>query len=264
MSVLPFMNGVEEQTELRDDRLRMEAAPSPCQGADACRGTDAGVGYSGGMDITADFDFVDGPESVEYWNSMQATGYSSSSTTNIDTFIIDMEPGYGVRYTLEWNTTTSFYSRYAYMAAYGPTSMISYSTYSGNSWGYCYYSTAGQVGIGSDGTCIGTYNSGGGVSRDLVGQEVLLWVWCYYCGYAGITDYNMNITTFPADNGFPGDWSDSPDANNLLSLEFDPYPNGDYASGTFTISTGSTAVVNYTCDYWCPYETSLEIGGAHV
>ena len=259
MSVLPFMDGAVEETELRDDRLRMEAAPSPCQGADACRGTDAGVGYSGGMDITSDFDFIDGPESVEYWNSMQATGYSSSSTTNIDTFIIDMEPGYGVRYTLEWNTTTSFYSRYAYMAAYGPTSMTSYSTYSGNSWGYCYYSTSGQVGIGSDGTCIGNYNSQGGVSRDLAGQEVLLWVWCYYCGYANIPDYNMNITTFPADNGFPGDWSDSPDANNLLSLEFDAYPNGDFAEGSFTISTGSTAVVNYTCDYWCPYETSLEI-----
>ncbi|MFL2965640.1 MAG: hypothetical protein ACJZ5A_04795 [Candidatus Thalassarchaeaceae archaeon] len=261
MSVLPVISVAEEKAELQDNSLRMEAAPSPCQGADACRGTDAGVGYSGAMDITSDFEWEDGPESVDYWNTMQATGYSSTSTTNIDVFLVDMEPGYGVRYTLEWNMsgTGSFYDNYAYMAAYGPASMSGYSTYSGNSWGYCYYSTSGQVGIGSDGTCIGNYNSLGGQSRALGGQEVLLWVWCYYCGYASIPDYHMNITTFPADNGFPGDWSDSPDANALLSLEFDSYPNGDYASGSFSIMSGSTAEVTYTCDYWCPYETSVDI-----
>ena len=256
-AILPLIDTADDRTELRDDRLRMEAAPSPCMGADACRGTDAGIGLSGSMDITADFEFGDGPESVEYWNSMQATGYSSSSDNNIDTFLIDMEPGYGVRYTLTWNTTSSFYSNYAYMAAYGPTSMSSYYT---NGWGYCYYSTAGQTGIGSDGTCIGDYTSGGGVSRDLNGAEVLLWVWCYYCGYSPqIPDYNMNITVFPSDNGFAGDWADSPDALSLLNLEFDSYPNGDYASGSFSISSGSAVDVNYVCDYWCPYETSAQV-----
>ena len=259
MSVLPLISVAEEKAELQDNSLRMEAAPSPCQGADACRGTDAGVGYSGAMNITSDFEWEDGPESVDYWNTMQATGYSSTSTTNIDVFLVDMEPGYGIRYTLEWNMsgTGSFYDNYAYMAAYGGAAMSSYYT---NSWGYCYYSTSGIVGIGSDGTCIGNYNAyGAGQSRALGGEEVLLWVWCYYCGYASIPDYHMNITTFPADNGFPGDWSDSPDANALLSLEFDSYPNGDYASGSFSILSGSTAEVSYTCDYWCPYETSLEI-----
>tara|TARA_B110000014_G_scaffold9457_1_gene6553 strand:- start:685 stop:2526 length:1842 start_codon:yes stop_codon:yes gene_type:complete len=259
MSVLPLISVAEEKAELQDNSLRMEAAPSPCQGADACRGTDAGVGYSGAMDITSDFEWEDGPESVDYWNTMQATGYSSTSTTNIDVFLVDMEPGYGIRYTLEWNMsgTGSFYDNYAFMAAYGGAAMSSYYT---NSWGYCYYSTSGIVGIGSDGTCIGNYNAyGAGQSRALGGEEVLLWVWCYYCGYASIPDYHMNITTFPADNGYPGDWSDSPDANALLSLEFDSYPNGDYASGSFSIMSGSTAEVTYTCDYWCPYETSVDI-----
>ena len=259
MSVLPVISVAEEKAELQDNSLRMEAAPSPCQGADACRGTDAGVGYSGAMDITSDFEWEDGPESVDYWNTMQATGYSSTSTTNIDVFLVDMEPGYGIRYTLEWNMsgTGSFYDNYAFMAAYGGAAMSSYYT---NSWGYCYYSTSGIVGIGSDGTCIGNYNAyGAGQSRALGGEEVLLWVWCYYCGYASIPDYHMNITTFPADNGYPGDWSDSPDANALLSLEFDSYPNGDYASGSFSIMSGSTAEVTYTCDYWCPYETSVDI-----
>ncbi len=258
-AVLPLIDSADDRTELRDDRLRMETAPSPCMGADACRGTDAGVALSGSMDITADFEFSDGPESVEYWNSMQATGFSSSSDNNIDTFLIDMEPGYGVRYTLTWNMTSSFYSNYAYLAAYGPTSMSSYYS---NGWGYCYYSTAGVTGIGSDGTCIGNYNSGGGVSRDLAGAEVLLWVWCYYCGYANAgpaLDYNMNITVFPADNGYAGDWSDSPDASSLLTLAFDSYPNGDYASGSFTLTSGAAVDVDYVCDYWCPYETSAQV-----
>ncbi|PXF18279.1 MAG: hypothetical protein CXX73_04785, partial [Methanobacteriota archaeon] len=65
-AILPLIDSADDRTELRDDRLRMETAPSPCMGADACRGTDAGIALSGSMDITADFEFSDGPESVEY------------------------------------------------------------------------------------------------------------------------------------------------------------------------------------------------------
>ena len=37
MTVLPLIGGAEEREELTDNRLHMEAAPSPCQGPDGCR-----------------------------------------------------------------------------------------------------------------------------------------------------------------------------------------------------------------------------------
>ena len=82
-AILPLIDSTDDRAELRDDRLRMEAAPVPCLGADGCRGVDAGVG-SAAMDITADFEWLDGPESVDYWglsNVGGTTGYCSYLST---------------------------------------------------------------------------------------------------------------------------------------------------------------------------------------
>ncbi len=266
ISILPLIDGAEEREELTDNRLHMEAAPSPCQGADGCRGIDAGEG-SNAMDITSDFEWLDGPESIEYQGesnnfASQTTGYCSYTSTVYDcedVYEIDMEPGYGVKLSIEWNHQGTYYDNYAWMAVIGQDNVASYLSSQG-SLGVCRYSTTGLVSIGTDGTAIGNYcYDYGAFGMDFAGGIVNLMAYCYYCGYAGLTDYTINITVFPSDNGYPGDYADSPDAANVLSLAFDPYPNGDYASGSFVNPPSTTAYVNYTCDYWCPMETSLDI-----
>jgi len=97
--------------------------------------------------------------------------------------------------------------------------------------------------------------------NDVSGQDVYVWLDCYsvYCNPANYAnDYMLNITTWPADNGVPGDWNRGPTLLELYDgCTFGP-PNqncdGTYTywsqkTGTFTVSTGQTASVNYMCDY---------------
>ena len=50
----------------------------------------------------------------------------------------------------------TFYDNYAWVAAIGEDGMSTPYT-AGGSWGYCRHSLTGTVGIGTDGTAIGTY-----------------------------------------------------------------------------------------------------------
>ena len=263
-----------EPPEMMDEKIALEAPPSPCLGNDACRGTDAGNTYATGIDLTNDFDWTGVNETNTYFGSMAATGYSSTSDANNDFFIIDAPAGYGVYATISWNGTgMGTYDNYAYRLAMGPTSALGYYYYPtssyGGSWGYCYYSTGYEMSMSTDEGNAGganycnfaasSYANYVSFPHDLAGDPMMVIASCYYCYYyASNNEYQLDITVFPADGGQAGDATqdildvilDMPDSPSSWSSQTD----------TFTLDGTTTVKVDITsCDSWCPSESSMAI-----
>ena len=186
---LPMIGAFDAPAELEMEPARSETPPSPCLGHDACRGTDAGNDASTAINLTGDFAF-DGEETNVYWGSTpNITGYSSgaSSDEHNDVYLIDMQPGYGYTVELNWNVTGASMEHYAYAVAIGPgDGSMSWIAWGGSgSWGRSYYAASGHLGMSSDGdtsyTDGYTYWYDGDPPIDIMGDEVLAWVWCYYC-----------------------------------------------------------------------------------
>ena len=140
---LPMLGALDAPAALVDDKSR-ENVPSPCLGADACRGGDAGVVYDDAIDLTEDFSFGYSNETISYTGEMNASGYSSSATTNNDMYIIDMEPGFGLTVNITWNGTGSTYDQRAYIVAIGYADEV--SSFSSGTFAYDYdYSNYGNA-----------------------------------------------------------------------------------------------------------------------
>ena len=126
--LVPLADVSFEPPEMMEERVALEAPPSPCLGHDACRGADAGNTYATSIDITSDFDWTGVNETNLYYGSMTATGYSVTLDSNNDMFLIDPPAGYGVEATISWNGTgAGTYDNYGYRLSMGPTSMVGYS-----------------------------------------------------------------------------------------------------------------------------------------
>ena len=153
--MVPLADISSQPPEMMEERVALEAPPSPCLGNDACRGTDAGNTYATAINVTTDFDWNGVNETNTYHGSMAATGYSSTSDANNDFFVVDAPAGYGVHATISWNGTgMGTYDNYGYRLAMGPTSALGYyysptSTY-GGAWGYCYYSAAYEMSMSTE------------------------------------------------------------------------------------------------------------------
>ncbi len=273
-ALMPLADVSFEPPEMKEDRVALEAPPSPCLGHDACRGTDAGNTYSTAINVTTDFDWNGANETNTYFGSMTATGYSSTLDANNDFFIVDAPAGYGVHATISWNGTgQGTYDNYAYRLALGPTSALGYyyyptSTY-GGSWGYCYYSTGYEMSMSTE---VG--NAGGAnycyfasssyanyvsFPHDLAGDPMMVIASCYYCYYyANNMEYQLDITVFPADGGQAGDATQDV-LNVLLDMPDEPF-SWSAQSDTFTLDGSTSVNVDITsCDYWCPYESYMVI-----
>jgi len=264
---LPMMGAFDAPAQLEMEPARSETPPSPCLGHDACRGSDAGNDASTAINLTGDFAFNGEETNVYYGSTPNITGYSSgaSSDDHNDVYLIDMQPGYGYTVEVNWNTTGASMEQYAYAVGIGPgDGSMSWIAWSGSgSWGRSYYAASGHIGMSSDGdlsyTDGYTYWYDGDPPIDIMGDEVLAWVWCYYCYYAGVaTEYQMNITIWPADGGVKGDET-SPQYSNLLDMPDDP-ASWSYQSDTFELDGNLDAdVVITSCDSWCTSESSVDI-----
>ena len=263
---LPMLGAFDAPVELEQEIVRDESPPTPCLGADACRGEDAGMTSDTAMDISDDFTWPDGEETNSYWGHMEAdetaNGYCINCDSHIDVYHIDVQPGYGVSVEVTWNNTgVSTMEYYSYMLSFGwPDEIISY--YQG-SWGYDYYSPSGEISFDSyEGEGVGTYGyEYVDFPVDIMGDTLAVFVWCYYCNYSyyGINnlDYGMNITTYVADGGVPGDET-TPMLNPILEMPDEPF-SWSYHTDTFELDGATTAYVNIVCDYWCPYENTIDI-----
>ena len=263
---LPMLGAFDAPVELEQEPVRDESPPSPCAGADACRGTDAGMTESTAMNISDDFTWPDGNETNSYYGYMEAdgssTGYCFNCDSNIDVYHIDMEPGYGLTVDITWNYTgVHSMEAYSYMVALGWSNEI--TSYYQGSWGYDYYSPTGHIQTSSfeGDTSVGTYGyEYVDFPVDTVGDTVAVYVWCYYCNYSYYNinnlEYGMNITTWVGDGGVPGD-EVTPMLNPLLDMPNDGW--WSYKEDTFELDGSTTAYVDIVCDYWCPYETSMDI-----
>ena len=276
--MVPLADISSEPPEMMEERVALEAPPSPCLGHDACRGTDAGNTVATSIDITSDFDWTGVNETNLYYGSMTATGYSSTADSNNDMFLIDPPAGYGVEATISWNGTgAGTYDNYGYRLAMGPTSMLGWSygtsaTY-GGAWGYCYYSTGYEMTMNTE---VG--NAGGAnycyfasssyyqtlpqawnAPMDLAGDAMMVLANCYYCYYyANNLEYSLEITVFPADGGQAGDAT-----QDVLNVILDmPDSPSSWSSQTDTFTLDGTTSVNVditSCDSWCSSESSMAI-----
>ena len=241
-----------------------ETAQPPCLG-DACGGDDAGNNLTTYMDLTDDFSWT-GEETISiFGDEYAATSYNTTSADNSDGYIIDLPLGYGFTAEVTWNHSgASFWENYAFLLALGPGDgcMVSYSACD---WGRNYYSTTGNLLIGTDGEMEGgDYGVWDTTDPsvppiDLVGDPAVIWVWCYYCFQENVSmDYTLNITVWPGDGGTKGDET-TPQYNILVDMPDEP-ASWSYQSDTFEISSGESAdlVVTY-CDSWCTPESSIEV-----
>ena len=258
---LPMLGALDAPAELDRAGERSETLAN-CQGNDACRGVDAGNSASTYINLTDDFSWT-GEETNSYWgDEYNATGYSSSSPDNYDGYIIDLPVRYGFTAEIVWNHSgASFWENYAFILALGPGDGCMVNYYACD-WGYNYYSTTGNLLMGTDGEKEGG-NYGGWYGSDppidLVGEPAVILVWCYYCFQTGVSmDYSLNITVWTGDGGQRGDVT-SPQYNILLDMPDEP-SSWSYQSDTFELSSGESAdlVVTY-CDVWCVPETSIEV-----
>jgi hypothetical protein len=257
---LPLLSAQIDPAELQENRDSAYAPPSPCLGADACRGYDSGVNPADQINLTEDFDWIDGPETNSYSGQINASGYAYSTEDGTDVYKIDMKPGYGVTMELSWYNGSSF----SFMGSIGYLGEVTASWSSGAMYGYnsqnsnpdsITFSTSADPG------CDAAYTYGACDSNwDLMGEVISLGVSCYYCSstLANNPDYTMNITVFPADGGAAGD-TETPMMNPLLSMPDEP-SSWSYQSDTFTLDGSQEALVAITsCDSWCPSESSLDI-----
>ena len=257
---LPLLSAQIDPAELQENRDSAYAPPSPCLGADACRGYDSGVSPADQINLTDDFDWIDGPETNSYTGQINASGYAYNTEAGTDVYKIDMKPGYGVTMELSWYNGSSF----SFMGSIGYLGEVTASWSSGAMYGYnsqnsnpdsITFSTSADPG------CDAAYTYGACDSNwDLMGEIISLGVSCYYCSstLANNPDYTMNITVFPADGGAAGD-TETPMMNPLLSMPDEP-SSWSYQSETFTLDGSQEALVAITsCDYWCPSESSVDI-----
>ncbi|MFL2972474.1 MAG: hypothetical protein ACJZ4Q_02155, partial [Candidatus Thalassarchaeaceae archaeon] len=186
----------------------------------------------------------------------------ATSDSNADGYILDLPAGYGYSVELSWNhTAASFYENYAFMLSLGPGDGGVSSYYSGT-WGYFYYSTAGEMTVGTDGEAEGNTYGGWYYADppfDLAGDSSVILITCYYCYQSGVaSDYKMNITVWTGDNGLPGDQT-TPQYRPLLDMPDEP-SSWSYQTDTFDLSSGQAAdLVVTSCDSWCNPETSIDI-----
>lgn len=254
---LPLLSAQIDPAELQENRDAAFAPPSPCLGADACRGYDSGVSPNDQINLTEDFDWIDGAETNSYPGQINASGYAYNTEDGRDVYQLDMQPGYAVSFTISWNGSTM-----AFMGAIGE---IDAMTYWSSGWMYGYNAPAGTSSItlstSADPGCNMVYSYGScDTNMDLLGGVIALQVACYYCSstLSNIPDYTMNISVFPADGGAAGD-VETPMMNPLLSMPDEP-SSWSYQSDTFTLDGSQEALVEITsCDSWCPSESSLEI-----
>ena len=271
---LPMIGAFDQPVEMELNRSadRMETPPTPCQGYDACRGTDAGENSSAAMDLTADFAFG-GEETNIYWGNFSATSYQSGADTgedHNDVYLIDMPVGYGFTASVDWNYTgNASGDASAFAIGIGPAdgSMTWLAWGGSGSWGRSYSSTTGHIAMSTDGDT--SYSEGStyfydwpgsaGEPAEIMGEPMLVWVWCYNCYQAGIADdYQLNITAWPSDGGIRGDVHE-PTGLSLLDMPDVPF-SWSYQSGTFDLAAGTQAdVVVTSCDSWCTAETTLDI-----
>ena len=273
-ALVPLADISFETPEMKEDRIALEAPPSPCMGNDACRGTDAGNTFATAIDVTNDFDWTGVNETNTYYGSMAATGYSSTSDDNNDFFVVDAPAGYGVHATISWNGTgMGTYDNYAYRLALGPTSALGYYYYPtsnyGGSWGYCYYSLGYSISMSTEEGNAGganycyfassTYANFVSFPHDLSGDPMMVIASCYYCYYyTNNMDYTLDITVFPADGGQAGDATQDV-LNVILDMPDDPF-SWSYQTDSFTLDGTNTVNVDITsCDSWCPSESSMVI-----
>ena len=258
---LPMLGAIDAPAELDRAGERSETYAN-CQGHDACRGTDAGNTFATHHNLTDDFAWT-GTETLTYYgNASDATSFSSASDSNADGYILDLPVGYGYSVELSWNHSgASFYENYAFMLSLGPGDGGMSSYYTG-AWGYFYYSTAGEMTVGTDGETEGNTYGGWYYADppfDLAGDSSVIFITCYYCYQSGVaSDYKMNITVWTGDNGLPGDET-TPQYRPLLDMPDEP-ASWSYQTDTFDLSSGEAAdlVVTY-CDVWCDPETSIQI-----
>ena len=292
---VPLFDAQTDPPELRDSPVKMEGTINggACTGHDACRGTDAGNTYATAINLTGDFDWDGTNETNIYFGDHSAaTVYSSTADENNDFFIVDAPPGYGVTATLTWNHTGQgsyiYAETYAYRLHMGPTSMLGYfytptSSY-GGAWAYCYYSHMGELkmttedwemyegdpttGTGYCNKASSSYSTYTDTPHDLAGDPMMVGVSCYYCYQNSYQDYQLEITVWPGDAGAPGDQTQPLTGTPLTSIGGGWYwgsggsPSGtswSSISDTFSLSAGQTVGLDYECDYWCPYETSVSL-----
>ena len=257
---LPLLSAQIDPAELQENRDSAYAPPSPCLGADACRGYDSGVNPSDQINLTEDFDWIDGPETNSYTGQINASGYAYSTEDGTDVYKIDMKPGYGVTMELSWYNGSTF----SFMGSIGYLGEVTASWSSGAMYGYnsqnsnpdsITFSTSADPG------CDAAYTYGAcGENLDLMGEVISLGVSCYYCSstLANNPDYTMNITVFPADGGAAGD-TETPMMNPLLSMPDEP-SSWSYQTDTFTLDGSQEALVAITyCDSWCSSESTVDI-----
>ena len=286
---VPLFDAHSEPPELRDTPVKMEGTINggSCTGHDACRGTDAGNTYATAINLTNDFDWDGTNETNVYFGSHSAaTGYSSTSDNNNDFFIVDAPPGYGVTATVTWNHTGGgTYDNYAYRLHIGPTGMVGWSynpsSSYGGSWGYCYYSTTGELSMSTEVGEVTTtnppycyfttssYDNYVTWPHDLAGDPMMIGVNCYYCYYATtVDDYQLEVSVWPGDAGLPGDQVQPLTGAPILEMGGGYYwgtggsPSGtswSSISDTFTLSAGQEVGLDYECDYWCPMETAVSL-----
>ena len=286
---VPLFDAHTEPPELRDTPVKMEGTINggSCTGHDACRGTDAGNTYATAINLTNDFDWDGTNETNVYFGSHSAaTGYSSTSDNNNDFFIVDAPPGYGVTATVTWNHTGGgTYDNYAYRLHIGPTGMVGWSynpsSSYGGSWGYCYYSTTGELSMSTEVGEVTTtnppycyfttssYDNYVTWPHDLAGDPMMIGVNCYYCYYATtVDDYQLEVSVWPGDAGLPGDQVQPLTGAPILEMGGGYYwgtggsPSGtswSSISDTFTLSAGQEVGLDYECDYWCPMETAVSL-----
>ena len=199
---LPMLGALDAPAELDRAGERSETIAN-CQGNDACRGTDAGNTFATHHNLTDDFSWT-GDETITYYGEMNASVYSSTGTTNNDGYILDLPVGYGFTAELSWNHTGSGWNDdNAFLLALGPGDGGMTSYYVGD-WGYHYNSaTGGPITMGTDGTMDGGLYGGwydADPPIDLVGDSAVIWIWCYQCYNAGITqEYTLNISVWTGD-----------------------------------------------------------------
>jgi hypothetical protein len=258
---LPLLSAQIDTTELQENRDSAYAPPSPCLGADACRGYDSGVSPSDQIDLTEDFDWIDGPETNSYSGQIIASGYAYNTENGTDVYKIDMMPGYGVTMELSWYNGSSN----SFMGSIGFLGEVTASWTSGSMYGYNSQTNGNPYAITFSSSavpgCDMAYTYGAcGENIDLMGEEISLGVSCYFCSstLSNNSDYTMNITVFPADGGAAGD-TENPMMNPLLSMPDEPF-SWSYQTETFNLGGSDTALVEITsCDSWCSSESTLDI-----
>ena len=65
--MVPLADISNQPPEMMEERVALEAPPSPCLGNDACRGTDAGNTYATAINVTTDFDWNGVNETNNYY-----------------------------------------------------------------------------------------------------------------------------------------------------------------------------------------------------